>query len=1332
MTSTNRPQGRSPTPNDAGAGRNPQPLSFAQERLWFLEQLEPGLSTYNAPLAVRLTGILNLEALDTALNAVVVRHDIIRSVFRSHEGRPYQVVLPARPVRLDLSDLSSASIEQKQRTLRERMSKAASQPFDLGTDPMLRAHIYRLSSTSHVLLLVMHHIATDGWSMNLLLRELAAHYNAALLHRSASLPALPKQYADFAREQRSHLEGEITSRELAYWKGQLAGVSPHLDLPTDYRRSSVSDDHGDTLFTQLPSRVAAQLRTLAHAEQSTLFMALLSVLFVVLHRYSGQEDLTVGIPIAGRTDADLESLIGFFVNMLVIRQRTSGTQTFRRLLHGVRKTCLDAYDHQTLPFERLVALLQPQRMRNRTPFFQISFSYQPAPIHPVHFEGLDLTPVEVPLRSAKFDLSFSVRESGACLAVALTYPMRLFDRGTVERMLEQYVFACSWIAGNPDASLESIPLADEEVRWEAHEALHRAVRHDPIPVTIHEAFSAVAAEFPDRIALRCGDRTVTYRELDRTSEQVAGLVDRLCAGGTGSVGVLMDSSFEMLTAYLAILKAGCCYVPLDPQLPPRRLAQLIQEARVNAVLTLSSLRAPLSLDPSRVIEMDTVMAFADERLTATSRRRNATPQQPAYIMFTSGSAGPPKGVRVPHRGVIRLVRGAEYVRLDQNTRLLQLASPSFDAATFEIWGPLLHGGECILPPSRIPSVSDLSDLLREHAVNTLWLTATWFNTIVDEDVAALSPVEHLLIGGEALSVSHVHRALRALPATTIVNGYGPTENTTFTCCYRIPRALDPNSTAIPIGRPIQNTTVYVLDARRCPTAPGEPGELWIGGAGLADGYVNDPALTSARFILDPFSKGTGDRLYRSGDRVRLRADGNLEFLGRMDRQIKVRGYRVEPAEIEHVLRQHAGVADARVVGIGSEGGASDLVAYLVQKDNRATLADDLRAHLRSRLPDYMVPGAYVCVDEIPRTPTGKIDSERLLQLAHPSASAPPSPDAPRTELEHQMVRIWSHLLEVDRVGIHDSFFDLGGHSLLAVRLFAQIERAFHVRLPLAALFDHPTVAALTRIVADQGVGENRSTAVCLQPGDKGRAFFCVPPAASTVNHFAQIVQQFPDDLPFYAFQALGLEPQEDPQRSIPAMARRYIDDMRAVQPEGPYLIGGRCLGAYVAFEMASQLAAAGERIALLALIDPTAPPGVRPTLRYYIHRAGYFRRHGSLMRAGLRRVRWTLHLVRRLRIRRYVGRGPTRRIERTFSAHRAAQRDYLPPVYPGTITFLASEAEYSPDDSRALWKQYAGNGVDLRLLPGTHRTMAEGAHLAVLVRALEELIRGAREATREP
>ena len=1310
-------------------------MSSAQERLWFLEQFEPGTPLYNVTYALRLRGSLQPSLLRDAVRRIIARHEPLRSVFAAPDGEPYSYLLPAGGDDWRMEDLSEIPETERERELNECLAKEARRPFDLSSDLMLRTRLYRLAPNEHVLLLVMHHIATDGWSTQLLVGELTALYNAAVRGETPVLPPLAMTYSAFVEWQHERLRGDGFERDLAYWRRKLAGAPPATDLPIDRARPPEPAVDGEDVGGAVDAVTLGGLSRLAREENATLYMVLLGVLMVLLRRYSGQEDLCIGTPSAGRMCPESEGLVGFFVNMLVLRETVRGPETFRELLRQIRTTCLDAYEHQQMPFDRLVAKLPIERIRNLSPLFQVTLMLRSGAHEAPRFDGLTAARIEVSTETAKFDLSVFAQVFDEGLQLRMTYPTSLFETANMRRMADQFCFLCREVAEQPDRCVESLALEPPAQSLLRLEELNRNDGAYPRDSTIAKEFRAVAARTPDATAVRQGCSTLTYRELDLCSDRLAHTLHELGTEPGDAIAVYAGRRPEMITALLGILKAGAGYVCLDPQQPVEWLAGIVESAGCELIVSSAATAAPSTLLRGGRHEVCVDRIVSETTPEATSTRTSGSVTVPATglacLMFTSGSSGRPKGVRISHRGVLRLVTGENGMGLGTDTCMLQMASPTFDAATFEIWGPLLNGGECVLAAEGIPTVHELGEQLRACRINTLWLTATWFNAIIDEDASALATVRHLFIGGEALSVSHVHRALRELPDTTIINGYGPTEGTTFTCCYRIPRQLDRRARSVPIGQPIGNAKVYVLDNKMRPTAAGVPGELYIGGDGLALGYL-DKEQEAGRFVAAAPEFETGGRLYRTGDRVRLLPSGDLDFLGRSDRQMKIRGFRVEPAQIEHVLAEHPAVQRACVDRRRlTPDGPPILVSYVLPAAGTTIESDALRSFLSSRLPSYLVPAAYVPVSEFPRTITGKIDIAALPDPCDLLRGDPAADEPPRTDTEKRIAEIWKRLLRIDHVGVHSDFFELGGHSLLAVRLVAQLQSALGVSLPLSVLFDCPTIASLSTRIDRTGPGEARSTIVPLRVHEGARRFFCIPPAGASVYHFSEWIGHMSPKLSFYGIQPLGLEPGEITHTSVQEMAARYIEDMRAVQSSGPYYIGGRCFGAFVAFEIARQLVSQGEAVGLLALIDPTSPPGVPRRARYYAGRVAYFKRRGKLLFAVIRHLRARITRLRLLWIRRLFANAPTRRLARVLRVHCRAQEAYRPEPYAGDILFLGAKEEYHPEDSRALWKKLTTETFDVHLIPGNHRTITAKPNLPVFVRTLEQRILSAPDAGRD-
>jgi amino acid adenylation domain-containing protein len=910
------------------------PLSFAQQRLWFLAQLVPDSPFYNMPAALHLTGPLDIAALSQACDEIVRRHEILRTTFPAVGGKPAQVIGPAFHVPLPQADLSALPPEAREREAGRLALEEARTPFDLVRGPLLRALLVRMGEGEHVLVLNIHHIASDGWSITVFSRELAALYRAFAAGQPSPLPELPLQYVDFAVWQREWLAGPVLESQLAWWKEQLDGAPPVHDFLGDRPRPAVQSYRGALLPIRLPRELSQRLRDLGRGEGATLFMLLLAAWKVLLLRATGREDLVVGSPIANRNRSEIEGLVGFFVNLLVLRTKPRGGTGFRELLAGVREVSLAAYAHQDLPFEKLVEELDPERDLSRNPLCQIVFALQNATARDVELApGLTLERREIDWGTTRFDLTLFLWETPEGLAGLLDYSTDLYDAATMARTAGHLEVLLAGLAAEPDRPVATLPLLAPAEREELLGDWTRTATAYPRHETVTSLFTAVAERSPERVALAFGDERVTYGELERRANRLAHALVRRGVGPDVLVGLFVERSIEMIVATLGILKAGGAYLPLDLQYPKERLAWMLSDARPAVLLTQSRLAERLPAGDVPLLFLD---ADRDEiaRESAAPLPDRSDPLGLAYVMYTSGSTGRPKGVAAIHRGIVRLVRNTGYAQLDADQVFLQFAPISFDAATLEIWGPLLNGGRlAIMPPDR-SSLEEIGSALRKHGVTTLWLTASLFHLMVQDHLEDLAPVKQLLAGGDVLSVPHVERVLRELPGIRLINGYGPTESTTFTCCHPMTGETRLRG-SVPIGRPIANTRVHVLDRLGEPVPVGVPGELLIGGDGLVRGYFGRPELTAERFVPNPFPEEPGERLYRTGDLVRWRADGTIEFLGRIDHQVKIRGYRIELGEIETVLLQQNGVKEAAVVVHQDAEGDKRLVAYVVQ-DAEAT------------------------------------------------------------------------------------------------------------------------------------------------------------------------------------------------------------------------------------------------------------------------------------------------------------------------------------------------------------------------------------------------------------
>ena len=987
------------------------PASFAQQRLWFIDQLEgPGLSAYNISTATRLEGALSVEALNQALDDLVLRHEPLRTTFAVQDGELVQIIQAAFPIDLPADDLRHLAEPERAAEAERLAGIEADRPFDMSNGPLLRARVLRTGEAEHILLLTVHHVAADGWSLGVLWRELGDAYRARLAGHAPVFPALPIRYVDYASWQRREVITERFAHSRACWRDRLTGLED-LDLPTDRARPAVLSYRGARHDFTLSGAVVERMRGVCAQTGTTPHMALLAAFQAVLGRLAGREDLAVGVPVAGRPRPELEGLIGLFVNTLVLRADLSGNPSYREFLNRTRNVSLDAHEHEAVPFERLVEELQPQRQRNRNPFVQVMFQHNDAADLEALAPEIATTEFPEPVSRVRFDLELQMRLDGRELTGSLYYSTDLFDLVTIERLASRLEMFLETALAAPEAPLSEISLVGKAELELLQQWNDTAVAFAG-EATVHAVFREQAARTPAATALLFGDDRLTYAELDCRSDHLAAQLRAQGVGTETVVALCLPRSPGQIISLLGILKAGAAYLPLDPANPPQRNGYILGDARAQVIITDRKMRAKLpatDLCTLLIEEMDNSLVEASTLDFAIE----STGQSLAYVIYTSGSTGEPKGVMVEHRSIMRLMHGQSYVSFAADRVFLQMVPVAFDASTFEIWGSLLRGATLVIAPEGPLDLAQIGGLIATHRVTTLWLTAGLFNEIVDARPEILHGVCEIVTGGEALSPRHVREAHERLgPETEIINGYGPTECTTFACCQRIPRENSALGGTVPIGRPIGNTRAYVLDDGGRLAPIGVAGELHLGGTGVARGYLGRPDLTAERFLPDPFSPQPDARMYRTGDRARWRADGTLEFLGRLDTQVKIRGFRIELGEIEAALGEIPTIRQAMVVAHAIDAGDTRLVAYIVAD---AIDSDVIRTSLALKLPEYMIPSVFVRLDEFPLTARGKVD-RKALPAPQLGRSDHREYEAPRTPLEETIAAIWRELLGVERIG----------------------------------------------------------------------------------------------------------------------------------------------------------------------------------------------------------------------------------------------------------------------------------------------------------------------------
>lgn len=1026
--------------------------SFAQQRLWFLEQLMPNNPSYNVPAAIRLEGRLDVAALQRSFNEIVRRHEVLRTTFAVVEGLPVQVISEALSLSLPVVNLMELLERRERETQAQQLAgEDAQAPFDLACGPLVRMALLRLGEEEHILLLNMHHIVSDGWSNGVLVRELSTLYAAYVANRPSPLPELPIQYADFAFWQRQWLQGKELEKQLAYWRRQLAGIPVILELPTDRQRPAIQTFHGAVQPLAFPQELTKGLKTLSRRTGVTLLMTLLAAFQALLFRYTGKEDIVVGMPIANRTRTESENLIGFFVNTLAMRTNFSGDPSFRELLARVREMTLEAYAHQNLPFERLVEDLQPERELSHPPLFQIAFTLQNAPQEKLSLVDLTLSPLEVENRTAKLDLALFMWEKGNELHGGAEYNTDLFDASTIKRLLEHFQNLLEGIVADPEQRLTRLPLLTESEHLQL-KAWNATQVEYPQHRCIQELFEAVVEDTPDAVAIVCGDEQLTYSTLNRQANRLAHYLRRQGVGPEIPVGLCVERSTKMIIGLLSVLKANGAYVPLDPTYPKERLGFILADTRISVLLTERRLLEKLPDSTSAcVICLDSDWEeIAGESVVNQVNR--ATVDNLMYVIYTSGSTSKPKGVLLSHRGVCNFIGvQVKAFGVQRGNRLLQFASLSFDGSIFDIFAALLSGATlCLSTQETLLPGPALHLFLRNQAITTAALPPS---VLVQLPTTGLSALQTVISVGEACPTEVI---ARWSAGRRFINGYGPTEGTV---AATIAAYSDTGQKPL-IGRPITNTQVYVLDARMQPTPIGVAGELYITGVGLARGYLNRSELTAERFIPDPFSSEPGTRMYRTGDLGRYLADGNLELLGRLDSQVKLRGYRIELGEIEAALMEYPAIREAIVIVREDAPGDKRLVAYLVARSPQTASITDLNNYLRAKLPGYMVPSAFVLVDAWPLTSNGKIDRRALPKPDKLSLPSEAAYMAPRNQLEQAIAAAWHEVLQIENIGVHDNFFDVGGHSLLITRLQSHLQTIFQRDIPILSLFQYPTISSL--------------------------------------------------------------------------------------------------------------------------------------------------------------------------------------------------------------------------------------------------------------------------------
>ncbi len=1317
----------------------PAPLTSAQNQLWFLEQLDPGASFLNVPLTLRLNGKLDLDALSWVVTELGRRHDVLCSEIVMQGDEPQQLV-DGIDLRLEFEDYSHLDDAERERTVAARRDEELSRPFDLeARQALIRFFLFRVAKHDHVLVIVAHHVLFDGSSQDILLKELKLLYEARV--HGLAMPTAPRvRFADYARWQCHKLTSPSHGSDLEYWRKRLAGMPIQLELPTDRPRPRQPSHAGHRAFRSLDRDLTTRLRRVARSQGATLNMLALASIQLLLWRYSGQSDFGLGLPLQNRNHPDCEDLIGMFVSTLVLRAEVGQSKSFADLLARVRDSQIEALSHRDVAFEDILQLLATERTPQQSSLFQVLFSYQEGNSKQYRIDDLETEVIPSFSGAVMADMVFWLRDHGDCLWLATETAADLFDAETTGRLFRSWQRLLEAIADDPALPLNEVEyIDDDDRRHVVHELNDTAAPWDENAL-VHRLFERVVDARPDDVGLIFEDQSHTYRELDERANRLAHALVRRGIGPNALVGLCVHKGTEQVVAMLGVLKAGGAYVGLDPTYPNDRLSALLEDSQAGVLISSSDIAPRITTSAELLLVDRDAAQIAEEPATRISQPERA--DQLAYIIYTSGSTGKPKGVMAEHRNATSFFAAIEKnIAFDAHGVMLAGASISFDMSVIEILASLCQGRRLVvLGDSVLGEALDarytLPELVSRHGVTHFQCTPSQAQMLLLDPAgrAALASLEQLLVGGEALAQALADE-LCAVVSGEVINVYGPTETTVYATTSKV----EPGN-RVTIGRPIPNTVLFVLDAWGKPVPKGAPGELFIGGPGVSRGYLARPELTAQRYVPNTVCPELSERLYRSGDLVRYAPDGTLIYLGRNDHQVKVRGYRIELGEIESALRKKAGVIEAVVVARG-DGAEKRLVGYLVA-DSNFLGEETLRAELRRELPEFMVPPAFVMLDALPLNSNGKVDRARLPEPAAELA-VERNYVAPRDERERKLCEVWQRALGIPHVGVSESFFDLGGHSLLAVKIVNDIERSFGVRLPLATLFECPTVELFAKRLSDLRAqpasckSQAWTTLVPIQPRGTLPPFFCVAGVGGNPMNLRHLATALGEDQPFYGLQFRGVDGQLEPHRSVQAMAEEFLADVRRIQPQGPYFLGGYSAGGLCAYEMAQLLRERGENVGQVVFFDTLSPRLPEWTFieRVDAHIQNY-RQQGLqyLPNRVAARVREEFaRLARALRARLAQNNRFKYRHDAVWLAAEEAIRGYVPEPYAGDVLLVRADARlsaeggigYRPHESNG-WRDLVRGELKVIELACSHRDVVNEEAAALAAKALKKSLATAR------
>ncbi|WP_445629004.1 non-ribosomal peptide synthetase [Nostoc sp. DSM 114167] len=1318
------------------------PLSFSQQRLWFIDQLYHGSSFYNIPIAFHIKGQLNIKVLQQSLNEILKRHEVWRTTFTVVNGEPVQEIAPQLTWDLSIINLEHLSDNNWESEVKLFAAESAKKPFNLAKGLLVRATLLRLSEEEHILLVTMHHIITDGWSCSVFLRELSMLYAAFLTNQPSPLLKLPIQYADFAIWQRDRIQGEFLATQLNYWKQQLKGEFPVLQLPTSRPRPKVTTFSGAKQYFTFSKALTDVLRQVSQREDATLFMSLLAAFNILLYRYTDQEDILIGSPIANRNRAELEGMLGLFVNTLVLRNNLSGNPSFREFLHRVREVTLDAYAHQDLPFEMLVEKLQPERHLSRNPLYEIMFVLQNTPTSVQEVSGLTLRTLEFDSGTAQLDIFLSISESQEGLTGSLEYNTDIFDSTMITQFINNFQTLLGNIVDNPEQRISELSLLTASEQEQLLFKFNQNIADYPQDASLNQLFEQQVELTPDSLALISQSEKLTYRQLNHRVNQLAHYLQKQGVTKETLVALCVERSIEIVTGILAILKTGGAYIPLDPSYPVERLNFMLSDSQASLLITKQEILEKLSLSSAKTVCLD-IQKDEISRESSENPISISASDKLAYIIYTSGSTGTPKGVLGTHRGT---VNGLHWLwktyPFTQGEVCCQKTAISFVDSVWEIFAPLLQGiPTVIISNATILDPQLFIETLAVHQVSRIILVPSLLRLLINNYSHLLKKLSQLklwITSGETLSINLAKSFRELIPFAKLINLYGSSE-VSANATYYDTSLLEDQASSVPIGRAIDNTQTYVLNRVLQLTPIGVIGELYIGGDGLANGYLHRPELTQEKFIDNPFIPGT--KLYKTGDFARHLNDGSLEYFGRQDEQVKIRGFRVELDEITSAIAQHPDVQESVVIASNDAQENQRLIAYVVT--NKQDIATQLLPYLQHYLPNYMLPSAFVILDKLPLTPNGKVDKHSLPidEVIRPTTIQ--SFVAPRNFTELSLVKLWENLLNTNPIGVTDNFFELGGHSFLAVRLMAQIHDRFEHNLPLSTLFENPTIEKLASIVSQPARQSSNSPLVAINSSGSKIPFFCMHGAGGGISHYFNLSRRLGEDYQFYALEDT-LEQDKPEIISVEETATRYLQEIRKIQPNGPYLLGGHCYGGVLAFEIAQQLQNKGQTVSLLVVIDAIlSETPIESTddddAKFLLRIAESIKTDNNIdFLVPFEELR-DLPLNQQLNFINQKANFIFSEPEindflhhyKLFKSHVQAMRGYIPQIYPGKLTLFRANQEiihdfenpeWNTDDPFLGWKKFSKQPIQMIEIPGDHFSIFVEPYIQELARYLRVCI----------